>query len=230
MVRLYLYVVVAPSRFAPRPFDDGQVRRAQEFVADAFPSVFDPVPRTAEDPTTLFTVEGDDGYREHQLYVHRTGLIELLWSLPYEDGDSLTLNPVDMAYVVMRMAQAVARKPYTAVSKVGTGRRRFARVDWWFHAGTRISSPAGPRSWTGLRFPGEAPPRARHDWAVAPVDGYGFQRLVNSRRQRAPQEIARVFLTEFLKANGYYGFSAPVEEVITQAASRLESEASPVTK
>lgn len=224
-VRLYLYVVVAPNRFAPRPFDDGQVRRAQGFIADAFPGVFEPTPRTADESTTLFTVEGDDGYREHQVYVHRTGLVELLWALTYEDdGETLTIDPVEMAYVVMRTAQAVARKPYTEVSRAGRGWRRFARVDWWFQAGTRISGPSGPRSWTGLRFPSQTPPRAHHDWAVAPPSGYGFQRLVNSRRRRAPEEIARVFLSEFLTANGYYEFSEARDEVIAHAASRLKSE------
>jgi hypothetical protein len=119
-IRLYLYVAVAPSRLAPRPFDDGQVRRAQGFVAEAFPGVFDPTPRTADESTTLFTVEGDDGYREHQLYVHRTGLVELLWALAYQDdGDALTLDPVEMAYVVMRTAQAVAQKPFAEISRAG---------------------------------------------------------------------------------------------------------------
>ena len=223
--RRYLYVVVAPNRFAARPFDDGQVRRAQGFVAEAFPGVFEPTPRTADESTTLFTVEGDDGYREHQLYVHRTGLIELLWALTYEDdGDALTIDPVEMASIVMQAAQAVARKTYTEVLRARRGWRRFARVDWWFQAATRISGPNGPRSWTNLRFPGQIPPRAHHDWAVAPPSGYGFQRLVNSRRRRAPEEIARVFLGEFLTANGYYELSEVVDEVIAHAASRLEGE------
>jgi hypothetical protein len=76
MVRLYLYVVVAPSRFTPtRPFDDHQVARARSFAADAFPEVFDAVPRSAEEPMTLFTVEGLDLSRERALYVYRTGLV-----------------------------------------------------------------------------------------------------------------------------------------------------------
>jgi hypothetical protein len=128
-----------------------------------------------------------------------------------------------MTGVVMRMAEAVARSPYAGISRAGRGRRRFYRVDWWFNAATRISGPNGPRSWTGLQFPGETPPRAHHDWAVAPVNGYGFQKLLNSRRRRNPEEIARVFLTEFLTANGYYEFSATVDEVIPQAASRLKA-------
>jgi hypothetical protein len=35
--------------------------------------------------------------------VHRTGLIELLWALTYEDdSDALTIDLVEMAYIVMR--------------------------------------------------------------------------------------------------------------------------------
>jgi hypothetical protein len=105
-------------------------------------------------------------------------------------------------------------------AKAGRGWRRRARVDWWFHVATAISGAAGPRSWTALRFPGEAPPRARHDWAAAPVEGYGWERLRNSRRRRPPEEIARAFLTEFLTANGYYEFSDALETTIAEA-SRL---------
>lgn len=171
-----------------------QASRAREFTADAFPGVFDALPRSVEEPMTLFTVESQDHSRERALYVHRTGLVELLWALSYEqDDESLTVDLTEMATVVMRMARAVARAPYTEVSKAGRGWRRRARVDWWFHAATGISATTGPRSWTALRFPGDAPPRARHDWAAAPAEGYGWPRLRNSRRRRPPEAIARAF-------------------------------------
>lgn len=224
MTRLYLYVVVAPSRFAPRPFDDGQVRRARGFVAAAFPGVFDDIPTSAEEHTTLFTVDSEqDHYRERALYVHRTGLIELLWALDYgQTEDALVLDSVEMACVIVRLASAVARAPYAELSRAGRGRRRFARVDWWFHAATAISTATGPRTWTALRFPGAEPPRAKHDWAAAPPGGYGYEQLLNSRRSRPPEQIARTFLIEFLRANGYYEFGGAVEEILTEARSRVE--------
>jgi hypothetical protein len=52
------------------------------------------------------------------------------------------------------------------------------------------------------------------------VEGYGWERLRNSRRRRPPEEIARAFLTEFLTANGYYEFSDALETTIAEA-SRL---------
>lgn len=228
MVRLYLYVVVAPSRFAPRHFDDRQVARARAFASHAFPGVFEAVPRSAEEAMTLFAVEGDDHLRERALYVHRTGLVELLWALDYEDtGENLAIALEEMASVVIRMAAAIARPPYAELSRAGRGRRRRARVDWWFHVATNISAASGSRSWTELKFSAEMPPRARHDWAAAPADGYGWERLRNSRRNRRPEDVARSFLAEFLTANGYYEFSEALENTIAEASGSLEAPAAP---
>jgi hypothetical protein len=93
MTHFFLYAVVAPSRSAPRAFDDGQVRRAQTFVTAAFPGLFPPTPAWGDDRFTLFAVEDADGSRLHQIYVHRTGLIELLWPLIpiHPDGDNSAL-------------------------------------------------------------------------------------------------------------------------------------------
>lgn len=223
MVRLYLYVVVAPSRFAPRPFDDGQVRRACTFAVDAFPGVFDTTPTAADARMTLFAVEGDDRCRERALYVHPTGLVELLWALapeqPTGSDDELLLDTTEMTSVITQLAAAVGRRPYTELSKAGRGWRRRARVDWWFHMATAISGPNGSRSWTALKFPGNAPPRARHEWAAAPIEGYGWPRLRNSRRTKPPEDVARVFLAEFVAANGYYDFTTAVEAAVQQHAA-----------
>lgn len=74
MSHFFLYVVVAPSRSALRSFDDGQVGRARAVVEDAFPGVFPDNPAWADERFVLFAVEGADGGREYQLYVHRPGL------------------------------------------------------------------------------------------------------------------------------------------------------------
>ncbi len=80
MLRFYSYAAVAPSRVAAREFDDGQVRRAGVFAADAFPGVFDDTPSHADRSVTVFSV-GRDGAHERALYVHPSGLVELLWAL-----------------------------------------------------------------------------------------------------------------------------------------------------
>lgn len=229
MVRLYLYVVVGPSRFATRPFDDAQVRRAQAFVSDAFPGVFDAVPTTADESQTLFAVEGEDGCRERTLYVHRTGLIELLWALTPEqpNDEELVIDTAEMTTVIAQLAGAVGRRPYAELSKAGRGRRRFARVDWWFHLATGVSGSTGPRYWTRLKFAGEGPPRAQGQYPAAPIDGYGWPRLRNSRRTKPADQVARTFLTELLAASGYYDFNHAlthtVERVLTPGADKGQS-------
>jgi hypothetical protein len=164
MLRFYLYIAVAPSRSAPRAFDDGQVRRAAAFALDAFDDVFGDVPTTADREATVFTVTGDGGAHERALYVHRSGLVELLWALRTEQpesADGLLLDVEEMAAVVARLAGTVAHRPYAQLSNAGRGRRRFARVDWWFNLTADISHTDGSRAWTGLRFTGATPPRAR---------------------------------------------------------------------
>jgi hypothetical protein len=215
MGRLYLYVVLAPSRYAPRPFDPQQVSRAQAFATDAFPGVFDTVPNYADDSQVLFAVEAADGYRERALYIHPTGAVELLWALTCEEeDDEIRLDATEMTTLIAQVADAVGRRPWTELSKAGRGYRRFARVDWNFNLATRVAGDAGPRAWTGLTFVGEAPPRASGQSPGAPVGGYGRARLRNSRRTKPGEEIARIFLAEMLTASGYYEFDHAISRTI----------------
>lgn len=220
MVRFYLYVVVAPSRSAPRKFDDGQVGRACAFAEDAFPGVFPRVPAWADARLTLFTVEGVDSMRERALYVHRTGLVEVLWALTAEGRDrdepELLLDVGEMAWVVAQLAAAVGRHPYTEISNAGRGRRRRARVDWWFHLATAMSGSNGAQHWTGLKFPGEGPMRAQNWFPAMPVDGYASKELRNSKRSRLASEVAQAFLGALLGANGYYEFTDAVNLTVKQ--------------
>jgi hypothetical protein len=105
------------------------------------------------------------------LYVHRSGLVELLWALSAEQQESgvdeLVLDVQEIAAVVAHLAAAVARRPYAEVSSGGRGRRRFARMDWWFSLTPYVSAADGGRAWTGLRFEGAAPPRAQHQQPAA---------------------------------------------------------------
>jgi hypothetical protein len=223
MTHFFLYAVIAPSRSAPRRFDDGQVRRAQAFVAAAFPDVFQQTPVWADDRFTLFAVEDSDGGRLHQLYVHRSGLIELLWPLTptqsEQDDAALMLDAGEIVCVVDQLAGAVAGDTYREISRAGRGRRRFARVDWWFQLAGSVSGETGQRPWTGLRFAAEAPPRAANHWPAAPTYGYGGEQLGSVRRRTPGRVIARNLLSEIVKANGYYDFAACVEHTVTGALS-----------
>ena len=221
MTYFFLYAVVAPSRSAPRSFDDGQVRRAHAFAADTFPGVFPDTPTWADDRHTLFAVEDADGGRAHQLYVHRSGLVELLWPLTpargQGDGSELYLDSGEIVGVVDRLAHGIAGDAYREISRTGRGRRRLARVDWWFHLAGSISDDTGQRPWTGLRFADAEPPRASHHWPAAPVRGYAGDQLAYVRRRTPARHVAATVLSEIVKANGYYDFADSVEQTVVAA-------------
>lgn len=223
MRRFYLYAAVAPSRSAARAFDERAVRRAAAFAANAFGGVFDATPSVADQDVTVFTVRGDDGPDERALYVHRSGLVELLWALavaqPEGGGGELVLDASEIAAVLAHLAAAVGRRPYAEVSRAGRGRRRFARLDWSVNLAPYVSTADGERAWTALRFANAAPPRAQHQPPTTPPAGFGAQRLRNRRRKLAPVKVARVVLGEVLAANGYYEFTAAVEHTVARAAA-----------
>jgi hypothetical protein len=107
--------------------------------------------------------------------------------------------------------------PQTAtdrISRAGRGRRRFARVDWWFQLAGSVSGHNGQRHWTGLRFAQAPPPRAAHRWPAAPLEGYAGEKLTNVRRRTPAPKVADVLLTDIVKANRYYDFDACVEQTV----------------
>jgi hypothetical protein len=218
MTHFFLYAAVAPSRSMPRASDDGQVGRALTFVVDAFPKVFPETPAWADDRYTLFATEDPQGGRVHQLYVHRTGLIELLWALtphpPAASAADPQLDAGEIVRVVGQLATAVAGDAYREISRAGRGRRRFARVDWWFQLTTSVSGDGSQRHWSGLKFTQAPPPRAAHQWPAAPLNGYAAEGLGHVRRQTPSFEIANALLGEVVKANGYYAFADSVEETV----------------
>jgi hypothetical protein len=218
MTHCFLYSAVAPSRFTPRSVDDGQVNRAKVFAADAFPGLFPENPVWADDRFTEFAIEDRDGGREHQLYVHRTGLIELMWPLALEtlddDPPSVLVDAGEIARVVAGLARAVGGDTYAQLSRAGRGRRRFARVDWWFQLAVSVPGDNGPRHWTGLKFAVAEPPRAAHRWPASPPEGYAGTELRSVRRRKPAAEIARTMLTAVVTANGYYDFASAVEKTV----------------
>ena len=230
MNRFYLYVAVAPSRSATRSRDDGQVSRARAFAEDLLPGIFGPEPSYSFDGMTVFTVNPTGRTVERALYVHRSGLIELLWALtptPTNDG-KIVLDVEEMIAVIGRLVLAVGRSPYADISRAGRGRRRFARLDWRFNLAAAISSTEGERSWSGLRFPDVQPQRARDQRPSPTPVGYGLEKLRNTRRSTHPARLARVFVTDMLVANGYFEVSAAVEQGLESGLNMLELPPAPM--
>lgn len=182
--------------------------------------VFPTVPLTAEASLTTLGARTEDGAFERALHVRPTGLVELLWALsPHRgDGDQLLLDATEIVAVSMPLAAAVGRAPYADLSSIGSGRRRFGRVDWQFGVATAISTADGLRYWNALRFPDTTPPRAAHDRGFMPPIGCGSEALRSSRRSTSANVVACILLEELLKGNGYYAYGAAIEATITAAA------------
>jgi hypothetical protein len=187
MRRFYLYAAVAPSRRAARAFDERQVGRAAAFPADAFGGVFDATPSVADQDTTVFTVSGDDGADERALYVHRSGLVELLWALAVEQPEGrsgeLALDASEIAAVLARVAAAVGRPRTPSCPARGAGGRGRPSP-------ARRAVPSGARAaavraaWTGQST---SPPTSRRPMASAHGRPCGFP--ARPRRERSTSSL-----------------------------------------
>lgn len=214
MSRYYLYAAVAPSRRSSRPWDDQQVARAQRFARRFSSEQWTDGPRTADADLTCFGEEGVDGAFERVLYVHRDGLVEMLWALSYDDVDECReLNAVELASVVTALACAVASAEYEGICRAGWLTRRVRRTDWLFCVATAVPGESGQRHWDELRFPGQPPPRAVGARANMPPAGYGRETLQSLRRKSAPREVPTALVRELLAANGYHAIGALPEEL-----------------
>lgn len=221
MVRHYLYIKVAPSRYAPRPSDDLAVDRAQRFVERAFLGVFPREPDTAGPDQVGFAVWDEQrSTHRHAVYVHRSGLVEVLWEMVLEPGarpGEHALDAVELVRPILSLAEGVASDEYAQLSRAGRGRRRFARVDWLLSTTSYASGQDGQIGWDAVAFPASSPPRAANQRPVTPPGGYGQRTLRSSRRRRKPDDIAAAFMRELLLENGYHSLGDAVDEVVAAA-------------
>lgn len=230
MARHYLYVSVAPSRWAMRPSDDEAVARAQAFAARIFPGVFASRPASSNADVVVFRSDSgeESSVWERRLLVHRTGLVELLWAVDLvsmPDGDGELLPILDVLRPLQALATGVATAEYARLSRLHCPWRRFARVDWWLAVTTSTATQTGPRCWRGVSFPGAAPERSQHDRGYMPRGGYGDRALKSSSRRGAPGRVPVVLLRELLQANGYFNADAAVAETLAalEASPPLQS-------
>lgn len=222
MVLPYLYVLVSPSRSAPRDYDSGQTGRAFDFAQAAFPGVFPKQPAAADRDHTRFSVEDDRARQERALIVHRSGLVELLWASLPAPGTEQLLDLEEVSAVLMRLARAVAGPEYVQISRAGRGLRRFAKLDWnlYVSARSRVDDDLDV-SWGGFRFADDTPPRANHNWFAAPPDGYGSPDVVNLSRRTQPEQIAAAFLERLISENGYSDYESAIAETLKGAGACL---------
>jgi hypothetical protein len=203
MVRHFVYAAVAPSRRCARAWDDQSVRRAMAFADRATPGTFSAEPQISDGYKSLFYTQTSDGTRERELAVYRTGLVELLWSVPLRRApdEQLLLPATAVVGPLLGLADAVATREYAELSGLHHRRRHFVKVDWSFMM-TCAASPNGVReTWSAIELPDPRPPRAgAQHGGEFPAHGTG--RL--SLRRSAGRDAISGFLTELLVANGYH--------------------------
>jgi hypothetical protein len=153
------------------------------------------------------------------MYVHPTGLVELMWELPVPDdeaGDVWVLGS-EIARRVMKLADAVSTEAYAQVSALARPARRRARVDWHFDIATRINGTNGPRNWTGIEFVGEQPPRTRQEWVDPPTYGYDGGKFWSRRRRTTDADLATLLLERLAADSGYHDCQAAVARTVAAA-------------
>lgn len=203
MSRHFVYAAVAPSRSGARPFDDRSVRRAMAFAGRVAPGAFSAEPQISDGHKSLFYTESDDGVRERELAVDRTGLVELLWSVSLRStpDEGLLLPATAVVRPLLMLAAAVGTQDYAELSGLHAHRRHFGKVDWSFMM-TCAARPNGVReTWSAIEFPGTPPPRAgAQHGGEFPPHGVGWRSL----RRSAGRGAVSGFLRELLVANGYH--------------------------
>jgi hypothetical protein len=225
MVRFYFYGAVAPAWSVVREPDEGQVGRARAVAADLLPDLFPDAPAAADASGTTFRrTNSTDCMDDVVLRVQPSGLVELSWSLvpEFDQSGRLLLSALDIAWLAARIGWVAQQESYMELSRLTTQRKRKRALDWFFAVTPSVSTPNGQRSWDGLRFPGEEPPRAAHKWATVPVVGYGGG-LVESAGVVSPDRVASIVLTEHLQANGYHDYRTAVEEAVKAVNDRPEA-------
>jgi hypothetical protein len=173
------------------------------FADRATPGAFSADPQISDGYKSLFYAQTPDGTRERELAIYRTGLVELLWSVPLRRApdEQLLLPATAVVAPLLGLADAVATREYAELSGLHQRRRRFVKVDWSFMM-TCAASPNGVReTWTAIELPDARPPRAgAQHGGEFPAHGTG--RL--SLKRSAGRDAISGFLTELLVANGYH--------------------------
>jgi hypothetical protein len=221
MVRHFVYAAVAPSRRCARAWDDQSVRRAMAFAERATPGAFSAEPQISDGYKSLFYTQTSDGTRDRELAVYRTGLVELLWSVPLRRApdEQLLLPATAVVGPLLGLADAVATREYAELSGLHHRRRHFVKVDWSFMM-TCAASPNGVReTWSAIELPDPRPPRAGAQHG-GEFPAHGTERL--SLRRSAGRNAISGFLTELLVANGYHELGDVC--AVTLAAADLGSE------
>ncbi len=218
MTHAFLHAAVAPSRRIRLDSSDHLVERAAVLAAALdLPTV----PYLAGVDSQRFAEDDDTGAHARSLLVTRSGVLEMLWALqqtPTED-DAWAVHAVDACAQLARFARIVGSDDYGCL--LGHSRwshLRHSRVDWALGVTPTTASNTGQRGWRDIVVVGPQPDRASgHAFGFIPPSGYGAGKLWGVKRSLAPEQIVRLMLDEWLRANGYLRVSNAVERTVEAA-------------
>ncbi|HXW59819.1 MAG TPA: hypothetical protein VEJ23_10125 [Solirubrobacteraceae bacterium] len=218
MTHAFLHAAVAPSRrIRPRNTDHLVERAAALAAAFGLPTV----PYLADADSQTFAQEDDGGSRVRSLLVTRSGVLEMLWALqqmPTDDG-AWAVRAVDACAQLARFIRIVGSDDYGYL--LGDPRwlgLRHARIDWTLGVTTTTAGNAGQRGWRDIVMVGPQPDRASgHVYGFMPPSGYSAGKLRGVKRSLGSEQILRMMLEEWLRANGYLRTSDAVSRTVEAA-------------
>lgn len=212
--QIRVLVCCAPNRSLRQR--DVNPDQAVDFVRHQFVGLFPPEPVFSMPPHGVrFHRAGgvEDGYA----WVHASGRIELCLTVPTSPADpgpiAFALDDVIRPVLLVRDAMVSGAYERTFGRRMPLLRRRF---DWAIAVSSTVNvASGGAVSWQEVVFAGTRPPRAgTNQQAFCPLGGYASADLRNWPARKAPEQLVRVFLRDFLQQNGFHGVGPAVEDAL----------------
>lgn len=210
--RFAIRVTCAPNRSLGRAELDPDV--AIRFVHEAFPGIYADRPEhsSSRSGVRFLPREGPGN-----IWVWRSGRIDLEWYLPPGDGGNLPrMDAIELLRPVALIASAVSHPRYVQLfgRRFQRHRRRF---DWFIVVSPtlRENATSESRPWAEVVFPVPAPPRAgSNQTPFSPVDGFASSALRDWKPAARVRQALALFLEDYLKVNGYHDVSPAVDGTV----------------
>lgn len=214
----YLHAAVAPSRRI-RPLGADAFADAAASFAESLGLPH--VPTMAGTGSQRFETPGDDGAPTRELFLTRSGVVELLWALEQRQTDdaSWSVSALDACAALARFTELIRGEGYgRMLGQSRWSQRWHSRVDWSLGVLPSTMRENGPRGWRDIVVEGPQPDRATNQaFGFMPPHGYGAQRLWNVKRSLDAHEVLQTLLCEWLQANGYLHTGSAVQRTIDAA-------------
>lgn len=186
---------------------------AVRFVAQSFPGVFDDAPlRSYPDREITFRERGSD---RGGLTISSSGRVDFDTSLSTQATDVAgpsvpVLEALDLILQVVAAMTSPGYRALTRRSRVHTG------LDWYVGIAPIVTHPEfGTVPWVGMDLPGRQPAKTSETQRPQlPLEGYGAEDLRNWHSRRGALSVARAFLVDFFRMNGYYDSDGAVDDTI----------------